>query len=339
MNPVFYSDHLPSIKKIFSSAGPKIKQALVFCDNKFRQDPPLKAWRKNKNLRFYNLPSGEKTKNLKQLNQHVKKILSLDKDFDKNSLCFISIGGGSLTDLTGFLASIYKRGLPVLHFPTTWLSAIDSAHGGKTALNFQEVKNILGSYHFPKAVFIVRNFLNRNPEKLKQEAWGELVKIALIEGGGLYKKLKSKPALWTEKLLKSAVQAKMKIVKQDPFELRGFRKKLNLGHTVGHILEALGPLSHGMAVQQGLLFSLNWSFYKGFMNRKTFEEIQNLIPQQKIGKISPALFKKHLRQDKKHRQNYKIDFIFIRKPGFVFVKPVSEMELLNEAKRQGLIKP
>ena len=339
MNPVFFSKHLPSLKKVFSSVSPKIKQALIFCDKKFQFHPLLKQWRKNNQVNFYYLNAGEKSKSLENLPLHIKKIIFLNRDFDKNSLCFISFGGGSLIDLTGFLASIYKRAMPVAHFPTTWLSALDSAHGGKTALNFQNVKNLLGTYHFPKSVFIVQDFLKQNSEKLKQEALGELLKMAFIEGGDFYKKIKQeRKPIPVEKFLKPAVQAKMKIVKQDPFETRQIRKKLNLGHTVGHILESLVPLTHGLAISQGLLFSLNWSFHKNFIKSKTFEEMKRLIPKKKTNKKIPAvLFKNHLRQDKKHKEGYKLDFIFIKKPGAVFIQSVSEKELLREAQRQNII--
>lgn len=338
MNPVFFSDHLPPLKKIFLSAGPKIKQALLICDKKFKAHPLLQNWRGNKDIKFYYVNSGEVSKSLEKLSVHIKKILSLDRDFDRKSLLFISFGGGSLIDLTGFLSSIYKRGLPVVHFPTTWLSALDSAHGGKTALNFQNIKNILGTYHFPKSVFVVKDFLKQNPIKLKEEAFGELLKMAFIEGRNLYETLKKEQnKMPMEKFLKQAIQAKMKIIKQDPFETKSIRKKLNLGHTVGHVLETLCLLPHGIAVSQGLLFSLNWSFYRGFVNKKNFEEMKILIPKKKINRISSSLFKKHLKQDKKHKKGHRLDFVFIKKPGSVLLKSVSEKELVKEASRQGLI--
>ena len=342
---IFYSEALPALKKVFLSAGPKINQAFLICDRKFKTHPHLKNWQKNNKLKIYYLSAGEKNKSLEKLPQHVGKINSLIRDFDKNSLMFISLGGGSLIDLTAFLASIYKRGLPVVHFPTTWLSALDSAHGGKTAINFQNIKNILGTYHFPKAVFIVKFFLKHNPVSLKQSAYGELVKIAFIEGGEFYKSLKmnffgnTKNKIFPiEKFLKPAIQAKLKIVQQDPFERQSVRQILNLGHTVGHILERLCFVPHGLAVGQGLHFSLNWSFYKGFANKKHFEEMRALIPKQKAYRLPPALFKKYLKQDKKHKKGSRINFVFIKKPGSVFIRSVSEKALLDEAKRQGLLK-
>ena len=171
-----------------------------------------------------------------------------------------------------------------MHFPTTWLAALDSAHGGKTAVNFQNVKNLLGTYHFPKAVFVVKELLKQNPSRLKKSAFGELLKIAFIEGKNLYKKIKKeKDKIPIEKLIPPAIQAKMKIIKQDPFD-QSVRKTLNLGHTVGHILEVSHSLPHGEAVLQGLLFSLNWSFHKKFISKKNYEEMKRLIPKQKANK-------------------------------------------------------
>ena len=339
MNPIFFSNSVPPLKKVFLSGGSKIDRALLICDKKFQVHPLLKQWRKNKKIYFYYVRSGEKTKSLEQLPVHIKKILSLTKDFDKNSFLFISLGGGSLIDLTGFLASIYKRSLPVIHFPTTWLSALDSAHGGKTAINFQNIKNILGTYHFPKSVFIVNKFLKQNPKKLKREAFGELLKISFIEGNDLYKKLKKeKNKISIEKLIPLAIQAKIKIVKQDPYEKQSLRKKLNLGHTLGHILESYYSIPHGEAVLQGLLFSLIWSFHKQFITKKCFEEMKSFISKKKLKKKIPnSLFKKYLRQDKKHKKDYELDFIFIKKPGSVFLQSVKEKEILEEAKRQDLV--
>ena len=161
----------------------------------------------------------------------------------------------------------------------------NSAHGGKTAVNFQNTKNLLGTYYFPKAVFVVQAFLNQNPQKLKHSAMGELLKIALIEGGIFYKKIKEEyKNISMEKFLKPAIQAKVKIVSKDPYETYSLRKTLNLGHTIGHILEVLYPLPHGSAVLQGLIFSLNWSFEKKIINEKYFKEIQTIFPKQKITK-------------------------------------------------------
>lgn len=392
MNPVFFSKQLPAVQKILLS--PQFKQALVLCDKRFQSALLLKKWRANKKLKFYYVKSGEQTKSLEQLPQHIEKINTLISDFDKKAFLFIGVGGGSVLDLTGFLASVYKRGLPVVFIPSTWLSALDSAHGGKNALNFKSIKNLLGTYHFPKAVFVVNELLKQNPDILEKQAYGELLKMAVIRGGAFYKKLHHLVFAGVnstgiiQRLLKAAVDSKRLIVKKDPFETKGERKKLNLGHTIGHVLEAVESLPHGLAVLHGLLFSLNWSCHKGFLSKKNYEEMKALIllnqpdlnfvgavcfyqnagfykradssknssswnnnfsgkegkkakSSNRIGlknkKIPLNLFKHHLRQDKKHKQGFKIDFIFIKKPGLVFAQSVSEKDLIQEAKRQLLL--
>ena len=133
---------------------------------------------------------------------------------------FISLGGGSVGDFTGFLASVFHRGTPVVHIPSTWLAAMDSAHGGKTALNVGNIKNILGSYHSPQACFIIRKlFLSLAPREI-QSAGGELLKTAFITGGQLYSNIKQKPLhpsrlLW--QCLPSVIRTKLQIVKKDFF--------------------------------------------------------------------------------------------------------------------------
>ena len=262
MNPIFFSKKIPPVKKILSSSYLSInsdvllssnrlkihesidtqkkthsskqkslsfqfKQVLVICDKRFQSSSLLKTWRKNKQFKFYYVKSGEQSKSLECLPQHIQKINSLVSDFDKSSLLFIGLGGGSLIDLTGFLASIYKRGLPVVFIPSTWLSALDSAHGGKNALNFKNIKNLLGTYHFPKAVYIVEELLKQNPKDLEQQAYGELLKIAFIKGGAFYKKIKNSnlnSSLFIQTLLKDAIESKMAIVKKDPLKL-GLREK------------------------------------------------------------------------------------------------------------------
>ena len=398
---IFFLNEIPPIKEIFLSislnkrknnevnpnrSNSKLKQVLVFYDKKL-EDSLLK-WKENPQVLFYRLNSGEKTKSLEELPQHITKINSLLSDFDKKKTLFLAVGGGSLLDLVGFLASIYKRGVDFISLPSTWLSAIDSAHGGKNAINFRGVKNLLGTYHFPQAVFIVKELLKTNPKSLEESAYGELLKISLIEGGSFYKKLKTKvlysPDFLTSyqkadqknlsknlyqtdshsldslkrkgeenksgrkknssidffPFLKPAIKAKMKIVKRDPFEKKSLRQKLNLGHSIGHVLEACQSLSHGHAVLEGLSFSLKWSFYKSYLKEKDFKEIQSLIPiHLKTKPISQSVFLNYLRQDKKHRLNQKLDFIFIQKPGKVFIELVSEEEILKEAQRQKLITP
>lgn len=342
-NGVFFYSHLPSPKQVILKSHPFAERIIVMCDKKLKAFSALKPW-KNPQVSFYFISSGEKEKTVERLPFHLEKILSLAKGTGKESLLMASLGGGSIGDLTGFLAAIYQRGVPLVHFPTTWLSALDSAHGGKTALNFKKIKNAVGTYWFPKNVFIVRDFLKCLSEKEKQSAFGELLKTALIKGGTFYNKLKNSTPQDTgewEAFLKQGIAVKRDIVRKDPYETKGLRRKLNLGHTLGHVLESVNDLPHGQAVSEGILFSAEWSFQKRFLNQKNLLEIKNLIrsntPSGKRKKIPISRFKNFLKRDKKRRNTSDMDFIFIRKPGNVIIQSVSEKDILEEAKRQGWV--
>ena len=339
---LFYS-RLPSLKQILLQSHPSAERIIVISDKKLKTHPSLRLWKKPL-ARFYFIPSGEKEKTVEKLPFHLKKVLTLANGAGKDSLLLASIGGGSIGDLTGFLAAVYQRGVPLVHFPTTWLSALDSAHGGKTALNFKKIKNAVGTYWFPKKVFIVKDLLKHLPEKEKHSAFGELLKTALIKGGVFYNELKQRPPTgirdW-EKFLKHGIAAKRDIVKKDPYETQGLRRVLNLGHTLGHVLESAQGLPHGKAVLEGVLFSAEWSFKKQLLSEKHFLEIESLVsahsPNKKQKKIPLIQFKKFLRQDKKRKNRREMDFVFIHRPGKAIILSVSETEILQEAKRQGWV--
>ena len=371
-------------------------EAFVICDKKLKKLPALKSRLADPRLAFYFAEGGESFKSIEKAPLHFKAILRLAETHSMRAARpgFISLGGGSISDFTGFAASVYQRGAPLVHIPSTWLAAMDSAHGGKSALNVSGAKNAIGSFHFPKAVFIVEELLETQPLERKTEALGELLKTALIAGGGFYKQLcaawplffetpsardfsaggfsstrdsaergfpsaaalkkpaPEKPARKTakaatpvlknpwQKFLRRAVAFKAKTVQQDPLEQGSLRRKLNLGHTAGHVIEAACKLPHGLAVAEGLLFSAKWSARKKFLDRRRLQEIQALLsPLVRSGAapIPRALFQSLVRKDKKYTSPASLDFVFLKGPGGAFVQNnVKERDLMQEAERQGL---
>lgn len=168
------------------------------------------------------------------------------------------VGGGTLTDLGGFVAATYLRGIPYLSFPTTTLSVVDASVGGKTGLNLPEGKNLVGAFHFPQGVYAELRALKTLPPFTFKEGLVEAFKHGLISGdeGLLEVEGLAPESPRLEAYLAQAVAVKVAITERDPLE-RGERRLLNLGHTLGHALEAAThhALLHGAAVAYGLLYA------------------------------------------------------------------------------------
>ena len=358
-NGIYFSPQLPSKKFLSKVIGSP--SFIIICDKKLKKIPQVRSWLKNQLV--YAVSAGEQLKELFLFSSHVEKIFKLAEG--RNIQGFISLGGGSVGDFTGFLASIYHRGVPFVNIPSTWLSAMDSAHGGKTALNIKGIKNALGSYHSSQAVFVVKSLLNSLSFKERKSAQGELIKMALIAGGSFYQKLikvinrssdlntntlkqrRNKiffmENLFSEKkmeeFLPQAISAKLKIIEQDPFEKKGIRQRLNFGHTLGHVLESYFQIPHGVAVFYGMVFALQWSHKLFSLSPVFLKQISFLFHYQVmlsgyLKSIPSNKLKTLLLQDKKRISGEKIQFIFIKKPGGVFSRVVSIQQILKEIQRQ-----
>ncbi len=359
---VFFLSKMSELS-FYEKTYPLFKNAIIVCDRSLKRQKGVQNWLQNRLVYF--VPAGEFLKDLKNFNFHIRQIIRKTKN--QTLTGWISLGGGSVGDLTGFCASIWSRGMPLVHIPSTWLAGIDSAHGGKTALNSMGIKNLLGTYHFPQAVFIVKELFSSLPKQEVQNAQGELLKMAFIEGGSFYSHLQNTPLPLTFEqfwqILPQTVLSKLKIVEKDPWGKKNIRKKLNLGHTIGHILESHFHLPHGEAILYGLLFSLRWS-QKKFKTPKTTQiKLENNIlkflsprlvsPKMKLStqkpskkflnfdlltellkKISLKKFQFLLLKDKKIPHSLWIHFVWLKKPGCVMVKKIPIAKVLKEFKIQ-----
>lgn len=292
---------------------------------------------------------GEKLKDVETFPSQIQKILQqLPKaSSQKTGLC--ALGGGSVGDFTGFVASILKRGIPLIYMPSTWLSALDSAHGGKNALNVGGVKNQIGTFYWPQQVYLMRPLLSTQPPVRAQEAMGELIKISLIEGGRRLKQLHRSQELVPHLLWESlpwALRAKYKIVQEDPTEHSGHRRLLNLGHTLGHILESHYKLPHGVAVTFGLAFSAHWSRQKKLISQDTEElalaTIDKFFPQRnqtqrRFKPLNQSLFIQLAQKDKKLTSQSSINFVFLHEKSNVIRQDIKLDLFLKEAQRQGWV--
>lgn len=209
------------------------------------------------------VPAGEDTKRFTELEELLAK-LSFRSAGRQHVL--INLGGGMVTDLGGFAASIYHRGIPFINIPTTLLAMLDATIGGKTGINLRGTKNLAGTFTNPAAVYIHADFLKTLPEREFRAGYAEAIKHALI----------ADPAYWADLtaddyppsdvigLIRRSLEIKLRFVKEDPFE-KGIRKALNFGHTLGHALEGLAltqhsSLLHGEAVAAGMVMEawLSW---------------------------------------------------------------------------------
>jgi shikimate kinase/3-dehydroquinate synthase len=167
-------------------------------------------------------------------------------------------------DLAGFCAAVYQRGIPVVHVPTTLVAQVDSAYGGKTGVDLPEAKNYAGAYHLPAAVLADPDALATLPQAELAAGFVEVLKTALIAGGGLWQRVRSLDSLQVgslDPLIFACVRTKLAVVAADERDA-GLRNVLNLGHTVGHAIEVAtgyGRYRHGEAVGLGLLAALELS--------------------------------------------------------------------------------
>ena len=292
----------------------------------------------------FGVESGETLKSIESFSGFCERVSRSGFDLPTRQMTVLAVGGGSVGDFAGFFASVYKRGVRLVHLPTTWLAAIDSAHGGKTALNIGGAKNQIGTFYPAASTALVKSILQTQGDDRITDAMGELGKIALIDGGTWVEKLESSPLegadlLW--KFLKPAIESKMKVVRRDPREEKGLRQVLNLGHTLGHVLEIEMGLSHGAAVAQGLFFALEFSHQKRLLKDAPFEDAMSLlarlglVPRPPAKALSSTTMTRVLLHDKKREAQGEVTFVFLRDIGRTERRSVAVSEILTEARRQG----
>jgi 3-dehydroquinate synthase len=204
------------------------------------------------------LPGGEERKRLGPLETAAEEMVR--RGGDRTSLV-ITFGGGIVTDMGGFLAAIFMRGIPVIHAPTTLLAQVDAAIGGKTGVNLEVGKNLIGSFHQPLAVWIDPAVLDTLPEREYRAGLFEIVKAGVIRDASLFQffaersgDVLAREAAAVDRIIGDAVRIKAEVVSADERE-SGLRRILNLGHTFGHALEAETGYTrflHGEAVAFGM---------------------------------------------------------------------------------------
>lgn len=241
---------------------------------------------------------------------------------DRSSI-LLALGGGVVGDLGGFVASTYMRGIPVIQVPTTLLAMIDSAIGGKTAVNLPAGKNLVGAIYQPQAVLIDPAFLQTLPRRNVISSLAEAIKYGFIRDASIFEAMEARfddlvslsdQALLSEIIAKSCT-IKAQIVSNDQFEL-GERKLLNYGHTIGHAFETIqdyGGLYHGEAVLYGMKCANYLSNKKGLLSDDLYAKAQALLNRfelPELGDVAPERVLEIVSHDKKNI-NGTLSFILI----------------------------
>jgi 3-dehydroquinate synthase len=237
-------------------------------------------------------PGGEPNKKLAALEQLAEEMS--EHGADRKSLV-IGFGGGIVTDVSGFLAAVFMRGVPVLQIPTTLLAQVDAATGGKTGVNLRNGKNLIGSFHQPLAVLIDPDVLSTLPEREYRAGLFEVIKCGVIRDRALFDLFSERPTeilslqpQLVEQLIAAAVRIKAEVVSADEKE-GDLRRILNFGHTVGHAIEAeteYARFLHGEAVAWGMAVATELAVILGILPRTEASRVQEVI--FRFGPLPPA---------------------------------------------------
>lgn len=265
----------------------------------------------------------------------------LDFGAGRDSL-LINLGGGMVTDMGSFAASTYKRGIDFIQVPTTLLSQVDASVGGKTGIDMDHVKNIIGTFTNPEAVFIDTDFLYTLPRRELLSGFAEMIKHGLICDSGYYFDLQSNAMGSVDNaMIFHSVNIKNKIVLEDPKE-RNIRKALNFGHTIGHAVESYSlahdkdPLLHGEAIAIGMICEAWLSYTKTGLEESALTDIKNFLlayyPSYRIPEDAFAELAGFMKKDKKNEKGT-INFTLLEGIGkFVINQTCTEEEI-----RQALV--
>lgn len=284
----------------------------------------------------FEIEAGESSKTL----ENVKKLyeLLIRHKFERRDL-LLALGGGVVGDLTGFAAATYLRGIDFIQIPTSLLAQVDSSIGGKTGVDFDSYKNMVGAFHQPKLVYMNLNTIRTLPPRQYIAGIGEILKHGLIKSDSYYEWVitnmyeifeQELPVL--EDMIYKSCNIKRIVVEKDPLE-KGERALLNFGHTIGHAIEKLMDfkLLHGECVAVGSLAAAHISWKRGLLNNEEFFEIRDMfvgfsLPISVEGLNTDEILAV-MKSDKK-MESGQIKFVLLNSIGKAFVdKTVSEEEL------------
>lgn len=294
--------------------------------------------------RSHVIPNGESHKTLDVMNGIISRLLQLE--FGRDA-CLVALGGGVVGDIAGFAAACYQRGIRYVQVPTTLLAQVDSAVGGKTAVNHPLGKNMIGAFHQPGGVVADTAALRTLPQREISAGLAEIIKYGLIKDARFFSWLeKEMGALLDlrpealEYAIESSCRFKAEVVEADEFE-NGVRAVLNLGHTFGHAIETGLDYSgwlHGEAVAVGMLMAADLSFRLGWLDPSVPKRLFNLVrraglPVQLPDALTPERLRELMAIDKKSRSG-RLRLVLLRRIGEAVVTDEFDERLLHESIRK-----
>ncbi|MDX1939857.1 MAG: 3-dehydroquinate synthase [Saprospiraceae bacterium] len=298
----------------------------------------------NQNFIIVKIPSGEQHKHIETCKFIWQQMMQ--QGLDRKALV-INLGGGVIGDMGGFCAATYKRGVDFVQIPTTLLSQVDASIGGKLGIDFMEVKNSIGVFQNPQAVFIDPVFLKTLSEREIRSGFAEIIKHSLIADKVQWREIwksevgsRKLEGVDFEQFIMPSLKIKQRIVEADPFE-KGLRKALNFGHTIGHAVESLmletsEPLLHGEAIAIGMICESYLSYKLQGLPQQDLEEISAFI--LKIfghHSLQEADFQRlvQLMQNDKKNEGDQINFTLINPIGSAIINQNASAEEIVESLR------
>ena len=336
---IFIGQTDSELSKIISK-GNYSKVVILVDENTHRDCLPILAKKINTDFQIIEIHSGELHKNLDSCRYIWEEMMK--SEMDRHSL-LINLGGGVIGDMGGFCASTFMRGIDFIQVPTTLLSQVDASIGGKLGIDFNSIKNSIGLFKNPQAVFVDPIYLKTLPEGEIRSGFAELFKHALIADVDLWIDLNHLNDLstidWPPTLIHS-LRIKQQIVEKDPYE-KGLRKALNFGHTIGHAVESFSlrtdkPLLHGEAIAIGMVCESWLSNQAGNLSPNELKEItafvQKFYPPYIFDEIHFPEILAYMKKDKKNRGGA-INFTFLPAIGQVQINQTCSEKLIEESIR------
>ena len=340
-NNYFIEIEVNSINKNLQKIISDNKKIIFLIDRKvFNIFQKLKNYKKQN---YICINCSEKIKSFDFYTDLTQKILK--KGVDRNSV-LVAIGGGTLGDLSGFIASTLLRGINLILFPTTLLSQVDSSIGGKNGINTTHGKNLVGTFYQPNAVFIDPIVLSNLPKRELKSGYAEIIKHSIINDEKFFNWLDKNsydifnlnPAILTEAIYKSILIKKRFIVKDEKEKLNNnySRAILNFGHTFGHALETYykyNKLTHGEAIAIGMSIASKLSNKLNFLSNKNLNKIINHLKNNKLPIFDDQMYNSKIfqiiKKDKKSI-NGLTNFILIKKIGSAFLTNKIKLEKVEK---------